>query len=236
MCKAPPTETSEPAADPRASPDGAGPCPRERLIRFGPEVLSDAELVGLLLRLRGKPTELASGLLQHTNGLTGLLGLDLPSLRHHGLSEAKALQVLVAGELSRRQARQKLTGQWMQRPEEVAQYLFLRYGNIDQEVMGALFVDMRNVLIVEAELFRGTMRRAWVDPRTILREALIRRAAGLLLFHTHPGGAPEPSPEDLKFTLTMAEACELMEVRLMDHLILGVEGTWVSVKQLGHKR
>ena len=210
--------------------------PRDRLARHGPQSLSDAELLSLLFRHRGNSfgIEPASDLLAATGGVTELLGLDLPSLRDRGLSDAKATSLLVAGELSRRQARQQLpSAEIMDRPETVARYVFLRFGVADQEIMGALFVDMRNALVGEAEVFRGTLTRARVEPRAILRQALVRHAAGIVLFHTHPSGEPRPSPEDLDFTFRVAKACELMGVRLLDHLIIGIEGSFVSMKQLG---
>ena len=206
--------------------------PVDRLLLHGPQCLTDAELVELLLRHRGEATDAvpALDLLTESKGVTGLLNMDLTTLRYHGLSDAEAVAVLVAGELSRRQARQELSGEILGDPEAVARYLFLRFGNADQEIMGALFVDNRNVLIAESEIFRGSMNRARVEPRAVLRQVLVYHATGLMLFHTHPGGEPIASREDVDFTTRMLRACELMEVRLLDHLIVAVEGSWVSLK------
>jgi DNA repair protein RadC len=99
--------------------------------------------------------------------------------------------------------------------------------------MGALFLDTRNRLLAESEVYRGTLNRAAVEPRGLLKEALLRGAAGLVLFHTHPSGDPSPSAEDLAFTRRLAEAGELVGVRLVDHLILGSAGRWVSLRQRG---
>ena len=211
--------------------------PRERMFESGEGALSDEELVGVLLRT-GKPGQsavaMASELIREHGGLGGLLWTDLRRMRRYGLGPAKAASVMAAVELGRRLAKAGLSqDNLMDRPEAVARYLYLRYGKVDQEVMGALFVDMRNHLAGEAEIFRGTLTRAAVEPRAILREALLSGAAGLLLFHTHPSGDPTPSPEDLDFTFRMAQACELMGVRLMDHVIVGDHGTWVSLKQRG---
>ena len=138
--------------------------PYDRLMLHGAQCLSDAELVELLIRHRAveseDPTEMvlpASNLLTEAGGVTGLFNSDLPSLCFHGLAEGEAVTLLAAGELSRRQARQELTGDLMTHPGSVARYLFLRFGKEDQEVMGALLVDPRRRVIAETEIFRGSM-------------------------------------------------------------------------------
>lgn len=214
-----------------------GSRPRERLLRCGAGTLTDEELLAVLLRT-GRPGQSALGmaeeLLAEHGGLAGLLWSDLRRMRRHGLGAAKAATVLAALELGRRLAKATLKNEdLMDRPDCVARYLFVRYGKLDQEVMGAIFVDMRNHLVGEHETFRGTLTRAAVEPRALMREGLLCGAAGMLLFHTHPRGEPTPSPEDLRFTRRMAEAGELMGIRLVDHIIVGDLGTWVSLKQRG---
>jgi DNA repair protein RadC len=111
----------------------------------------------------------------------------------------------------------------------VVRYLALRYHLRDQEVMGAVFLDARNRLLGDCELFRGTLHRAAVEPREILKECLLRGAAGVVLFHTHPSGDPSPSTEDLLFTRRMEVAAEVVGVRLVDHLVVGGAGRWLSL-------
>jgi len=118
-------------------------------------------------------------------------------------------------------------------PDAVARYLLLRYAERDQEVMGALFLDLRNRLLGEAELYRGTMARASVEPRAFLKQALLRSAAGILLFHTHPSGDPSPSAEDLAFTRRLSDAADLLGLRLLDHVVLGGGHRWVSLRKRG---
>jgi DNA repair protein RadC len=138
--------------------------PRERLLAAGPGALSDVELVAVLLR-SGYPgasaLDLAEELLRdHGGGIAGLVGTSFPLLKRHGLGEAKASFLLAAVELARRLARTDLPKRRpMSRPEAVVKYLALRFTSRDQELMGALFIDVRNRLIGEREIYRGTINR-----------------------------------------------------------------------------
>jgi DNA repair protein RadC len=209
--------------------------PRERLLDHGSAALSDAELLAILLRT-GRPgrsvIQVARDLLRERGGLRGLPGLSYPTLRRRGLGAAKAATVLAAVELGCRLARNDMPDRRpMSRPETVANYLNLRYASPDQEVLGAIFLDLRHRMIGEKELFRGTLSRASAEPRAVLREALMRGAAALVLFHTHPNGEPVPSNEDVAFTQRMVGAGEAVGVRLVDHVILGADGRWLSMRQ-----
>jgi DNA repair protein RadC len=211
--------------------------PRERLVAGGAGVLSDEELVAVLLRT-GAPgisvVGMARQLMDQHGGLTGLLGATLATLRRRGLGEAKAASLIAAVEIGRRLAQGEVRNRKvLARPAEVARYLLLRYQQRDQEVMGALFLDARHRLIGEREIFRGTLHRAAVEPREILKDCLLRGASGVALFHTHPSGDPTPSAEDLLFTRRMAEAAEVIGVELVDHLVLGAPGRWVSLRERG---
>jgi DNA repair protein RadC len=211
--------------------------PRERLMREGGTALTDAELIAVLLRTGCagvSALDLGRELLTSAGGLAGLATLDGGSLQRRGLGAAKAAALLAALELARRTARAELPDRLpLGDPEAVARYLLLRYAERDQEVMGALFLDVRNRLLGEAELYRGTLARAAVEPRAILKQALLRSAAGVLLFHTHPSGDPSPSAEDLAFTRRLADAGELIGIRLLDHLVLGAGHRWVSLRRRG---
>ncbi|MCZ6507475.1 MAG: DNA repair protein RadC [Acidobacteria bacterium] len=214
-----------------------GERPRERLMEHGSEVLSDNELVAILIRTgrRGhSAVDLGRDLLAQCGGLVGLLGVVPQSLLRSGLGPAKAASLLAAVEVGRRLARARLPDrQPLDRPDAVADYLALRYSRRDQEVMGVLYLDTRQRLMAEAELFRGTLNRAAAEPRSILKRGLLQDAAGFILFHTHPSGDPTPSAEDLSFTRRVAEAGDIVGVRLIDHLIIGGAGRWVSLRKRG---
>ncbi|MEO6191909.1 MAG: DNA repair protein RadC [Thermoanaerobaculia bacterium] len=212
-----------------------GERPRERLLQHGGSSLSDSELLAVLLRtgrVGVSALQMAMDVLRENGGLAGLLTATPHSLRRSGLGPAKAAALLAAVEVGRRLAREQLLDhEPLTRPVDVARYLAIRYQTCDQEVMGALFLDARNRLLGEREMFRGTISRISVEPREILRECLQRGAAAIYLFHTHPSGDPSPSAEDLLFTRRMVEAAEIVGLRLADHVVLGHRGRWVSLKE-----
>lgn len=213
----------------------AGERPRERLLKQGGSSLSDSELLAVLLRTGRAGVsvlQLSMDLLRESGGLAGLLTATPHSLRRTGVGPAKAATLLAAVEMGRRLAREQLLDREpLSRPVDVARYLALRYHTCDQEIMGALFLDARSLLLGEREMFRGTLNRMTVEPREILRECLQRGAASVYLFHTHPSGDPSPSAEDLLFTRRMAEAAEIVGVRLVDHVVLGRQGRWASIRE-----
>ena len=207
--------------------------PRTRLLENGAGALADSELLAVLTGDRDLDTPRAT--LRTLGGLNGFLGVHSAELtERHGMTEFQAARLLAAVELGRRLARAQVPDREpLLHPSAVSRYLLLQYGIPDQEVMGALYVDVRHRLLSTAELFRGTINRASVEPRALLKEGLLRGAAGLILFHTHPSGDPSPSAEDLVFTRRLADAGELVGVRLIDHLVLGASGAWVSLRERG---
>lgn len=211
--------------------------PRDRLLHHGSHALSDAELVAVLLHTGRRGTsvlDLARELLHDHGGLVGLLGSTAPSLRRPGVGPGKAAALLAALELATRLSRCDSTVKHPLRdPAALARYLWLRYSTCDQEVMGSLFLDGRHRLIAEAEIYRGTLSRAAVEPRAILKRGLLVGAASVAVFHTHPSGDPAPSAEDLAFTRRLAEAGDIVGIRLLDHLILGSPTRWLSLREHG---
>jgi len=201
------------------------------------QTLTDAELLGLLLtgsRAHDESINLARRLLLASGGFAALPNLSRAMLCHAGLTESEASALLAAREIACRLARQSIPDrQPLSRPADVARFLTLRYQLRDQEVMGALFLDVRHRLLGEEEIFRGTLHRVAVEPREILKQCLLRGAGGVVLFHTHPSGDPTPSSEDLLFTRRMAEAAAVVGVELVDHLVLGTSARWVSLRERG---
>ena len=118
-------------------------------------------------------------------------------------------------------------------PETAARFLHQVLSSWDREVMGAVFLDTRNRAIGHQLAYIGTLARAAVEPRGIFSAALLANAAAILLFHNHPSGDPSPSAEDLAFTRRMADAGEILGIRVLDHIIVGEPPKFVSLKRRG---
>jgi len=142
--------------------------------------------------------------------------------------------VVASLELARRLARSEVPrSEPMKRPLALVQYLALRYSTIGQEVLGAVYLDARSRLIEDREIYLGTLDRSPVEPREIFHHALLVGAATVVVWHTHTSGDPSPSPEDLAFTRRLAQAGEALGVGLVDHLIVGHGGRWLSLHERG---
>ncbi|MGE5126490.1 MAG: RadC family protein [Betaproteobacteria bacterium] len=210
--------------------------PRERMARLGPASLSSRELLASVLGTgaRGASAlEVAEGLLG-AGGLHGLAGRSLAELEHvRGLGRAKAARVLAALELGARLASEAgSSAAALQSPQEVARYLLPRYSARPVETFGLLALDARHRLRREAVISVGCLTASLVHPREVFQEAVVSRAAALVLFHNHPSGDPEPSAEDLALTRRLAAAGSLMGIEVLDHLVLGA-GRYVSLKDRG---
>jgi DNA repair protein RadC len=199
--------------------------PRERLISQGPHVLSDAELLAIFLRT-GLPgcsaIELAQRLLLHFGSLGKLCNAAIQDFcAFPGLGPAKFAQLQAVLELARRTTREELsTGAAFTTSAAVRNYLHMRLANLPYESFTVVFLDVRHCLIACEELFRGTLTRAYVYPREVVRSALRHNAAAVILAHNHPSGVAKPSPHDHELTQLLSNALGLMEVRVLDHLIL----------------
>jgi DNA repair protein RadC len=209
--------------------------PRERLACHGAPALSNRELVAVLLGTgsgRGSALDLADGVLEA--GLRGLAGCSLGELeRRHGLGRAKATRLLAALELGGRLASApRETSDVFRTPEDAARYLLPRYAARPVETFGLLALDVRHRLKKESVISVGCLTSSLVHPREVFQEAVVARAAALVLFHNHPSGDPEPSDEDIALTRRLAAAGRLMGIEVLDHLVLGA-GRIVSLKQRG---
>jgi len=212
--------------------------PREKLIARGPGALSDAELLALLLRtgLAGKSVlQLAQELLQRFGGLRGLLNARLDELQQvKGLGgPAKRAELAAVLELARRTLAEQLRAREVfESPGAVKDYLQLHLADKAHEVFAVLFLDSQHRLIAMEELFRGTLTQTSVYPREVVLHALRHQAAALVLAHNHPSGSVQPSRADEALTQTLRAALALVDVRVLDHVIVG-PGQALSMAEKG---
>jgi len=212
--------------------------PRERLARAGPAALSSEELLALLMGSGGRgesALDAARRILAAHGGLSGLASLTARELaRERGVGRARASTIEAAIEVGRRLASQTLAARdLLNEPSVVKDYLRRAHGDGTQERTGALFLNARNRLLRDdPEIYRGTLDRAVVEPREILKRALLANAAALIVYHNHPSGDPSPSREDREFTRRLASAADLVGLRLLDHVVVGREGC-VSFREAG---
>ena len=211
--------------------------PREKLLARGPAALSDAELLAIFLRtgVTGKSAvDLARELLVRFGGLRPLLEADRQQFcSHHGLGLAKFAQLQATLEITRRHLQEQLQREdVLENPDSTRRYLTSRLRHLPHEVFACLFLDNRHRVIAFEELFRGTIDGASVHPREVVKHALHYNAAALILAHNHPSGVAEPSRADVQITRRLVAALGLVDIRVLDHLVIG-DAEAVSLAERG---
>jgi DNA repair protein RadC len=203
--------------------------PRERLLQHGPQHLTEAELLGILL---GKGTrkktaiDIARELLDQYESLQKLFSRSPSELTTvKGIGSAKAAILSAAFELVRRVQSQKISDRAsFKRSSDVANHYLPLMRDLRKEVFKVLLLTRANRLIKEVLISEGTLDASIVHPRDVFKEALLEPAAGVILIHNHPSGNPSPSEEDLRITKQLVEAGRLLGIRVYDHIILAGEG------------
>ncbi|WP_252177635.1 DNA repair protein RadC [Endozoicomonas sp. 4G] len=211
--------------------------PREKLIARGPAVLSDAELLAILLRTGYKGTHvlaLASQLIERFQSLDGLLCATPTQLQAlKGLGKAKAAELSAILEICQRVLSEKMSEQsTINSPDATRRYLQLHFRGCHREEFACLFLDTRHRVLALETLFQGTLDAAPVYPREVVKRALELNAAAVIASHNHPSGDPQPSQADIRITDTLKKALALMDIRLLDHIIIG-KGVSVSLAEQG---
>lgn len=199
--------------------------PREKLLKRGPHALSDAELLALLLG-SGIPgcsaVAMARSLLKDFGCLRALLNARLPGWRRKGIGRARYAAVQAAVELAKRHLQEEMrVVSPLASPQATYRYLQAQLRDRPYEVFCCIYLDTRHRPIAFEELFRGTVDCAQVHPREVLRQALLHNATAVIVAHNHPSGALEPSPADDFITRRLKDLLALMDVRLVDHIIVG---------------
>ncbi|MCC6445242.1 MAG: DNA repair protein RadC [Armatimonadetes bacterium] len=211
--------------------------PREKLVRYGVEVLSNVELLALLLRTgsaKESAIDLGHKLLKEFEGLKGLAKASMPEMAGvFGIGETKASQIQAAFELGRRyllaEAEDKDS---IHSPQDIADRLMPRMRDQTVECFVALLLDTKNRVLKELIITQGTLNASLIHPRELFNRAIAYRSAAVIVAHNHPSGDPTPSQEDIAVTRRLKDAGELLGIGLLDHLIVG-DGRFVSMRERG---
>ena len=207
------------------------PLPREKLKAMGASALTDAEVLALLLRTgtRERPVvAFATDILSRLGGIRGLLQSTPDKLGAiKGLGPAKQAEIAAVSELVNRAMRETLEARSVLRdPADVWQYLQPQLGGKTKEVFAVLFLNTQHHLLAMEELFQGTLTQATVYPREVAVAALRHHAAAVILAHNHPSGHSEPSPADIHLTEILTRTLQLIDVRVLDHMIVTAGGVY----------
>lgn len=212
-----------------------GESPREMLFEKGPETLSDAALMAILLMTgrQGKnAVALAREMLSELGGFRGLMSATYEDLlKIKGLGKAGTARILAVMEIAKRQLRQPFKELNLeQNPNDLFDYLMVSMANLKREEFHLLHLDRSKHLIAEEILFKGTSDISAVYPREIVESALRKNTSTLILAHNHPTGLPEASEKDISFTRALVQTCWSVEIPILDHIIVG-RGGFMSMKK-----
>ncbi len=215
----------------------AGERPREKLLRHGVQSLSEAELLAICFG-SGVPGEDAVGfarsLLRHFGGLRPLLNAEQRELcQTPGLGEARYAKLQVIKEIGRRHLLEKLQrGAALTDPDLTRRYVRACLRDRQREVFLCIFLDNKHAVLQAEEMFLGTLNTTCVYPREVVRACMRCNAAAVIFAHNHPSGVAEPSVADRKMTRKLQDALELVDVRVLDHLVVG-DGREISFAEEG---
>jgi DNA repair protein RadC len=215
--------------------------PYEKLEKFGPEALSNAELLAVVIR-SGNKEETAVALAQRIltlgeedGGITGLHDLSLEELRAaKGVGKVKALQIKAVMELSKRISSALAMNNRMtvKSPEDVSRLLMEDMRHLRKEVFKVILLNTKNHIIKHVNISMGSLNSSIVHPREVFSEAVRSGCSGMLLVHNHPSGDPEPSREDIETTERLVSAGNILGIKVLDHVVIG-DGRYISFKEQG---
>lgn len=213
-----------------------GPSARERLVRHGPQALSTSEMLALLLRGTDdkNPAETAEALLKRFQGLRGIARASVKELsRVKGVGPVTGMQLAICVELGRRlAARVAEPNPVIRSPEDLADILLPETAGAKREHFYAALLDKKNRLLAMHTVSVGSLDASLAHPREVFLEAIKASAAAVIVAHNHPSGDPEPSDEDMRLTMRLADCGRLLGIPVLDHIILG-DDRWLSMKARG---
>jgi len=211
--------------------------PRERLLALGPQALTNAELIAILLRVGvagENAVEVGQRLLKKFGGISGLHRASMKELMaQHAIGEAKAAQIKAAIELGRRlmletpEERPSINS-----PADGAALLQYEMSALEQEHLRVILLDRRNRVLETVEVYKGSVNSSQVRVGELFKDAIRVNASAVIVVHNHPSGDPTPSPDDVAVTRAIVQAGKLLDIDVLDHLVIG-QGKWVSLKERG---
>ncbi len=210
--------------------------PRERMLRLGPQALSNAELLAIILAtgVRGESAlHLADRLLTRFGDVRGLLELSTDELQMEpGIGVAKACQLAAISEFAVRIAESRMYDATIRQPEDLAAVLMPYFQQLAHEEFVVVLLDTKNKIVSRRTIFRGSLNASIVHPREVFKYAIRHSAAALLAAHNHPSGDPTPSREDIEVTRRLVEAGKIIGIEVLDHVVFG-DGKTISMKEKG---
>ncbi|MCB2288719.1 DNA repair protein RadC [Clostridium sp. CS001] len=211
--------------------------PREKLLRYGAETLSNNELLAIILRTGSKQENiinLCGRIISECGGLNGLLNSSAEEFtKIKGIGSAKATQLLAIIEISKRLRSFKSGEDYkITSPKDIAQYLMEEMRYLKKEYLKLIMLNTKNVIISIKDISIGNLNSSIVHPREVFYEAIKKCSASVVICHNHPSGDPTPSKEDINITTRLKECGKLLGIEVLDHVIIG-NGTYVSLKEKG---
>lgn len=211
--------------------------PRERMLRYGAGVLSQTELLAILLRTGTRnesAIHMAQRLLAEIGGIRGIMDLSLDELtKMKGIGPAKAVQIKAGIELGQRLAKARTPeARIIRSPRDAADQVMEELRYLQKEHFVCLFLNTKNHIIAQETLSVGSLNASIVHPREVFRAAIKCSSASIVCVHNHPSGDPSPSPEDIRMTDRLCRAGEIVGIDVLDHIVIG-DGSFVSLKEQG---
>lgn len=211
--------------------------PRERLLRYGVEALSNSELLAIILRSGSKKESilnLSSRIIKENGGLNGLLSCTIDDFMSlYGIGRAKAAQLIALSELSKRFKSYKGGDEYkIMKPDDAAELVMEDMRYLKQEHLKVIMLNTKNIVIFIKDVSVGSLNSSIVHPREVFCDAIRKSSASIIICHNHPSGDPTPSNEDINITHRLKESGKLLGIDLLDHIIIG-NGTYVTLKQKG---
>ncbi|WP_342389196.1 RadC family protein [Salinicoccus bachuensis] len=210
--------------------------PRERLMNYGPDKLTNQELLSIIINTGNREESsitVANRIIKDMKTIRELRGLTYQELISvKGIGEAKAITILAVIELAIRMHTHSLEEDiFIKSPDDVSDLLMEKMRYFQQEHFVVLYLSTKNMVIHQETMFKGSLNTSIVHPREVYKEAVKRSAAAIICVHNHPSGDPSPSREDIEVTRRLHECGEMIGVDFLDHIIIG-SGKYISLKEM----